>query len=160
MLNVYADAVPGESLAGFSLGENLSDLIDVVDTVIDGSETKWTAGLAKNSSGVLLYKFKEGGGVMYFARPCLELHFNDKGILCAAIAGSGYQGEIYRSVNIGSELSKIDHLLYLDDANDVHYLCDEDENILPGIYFIAEGESVDEDPNQVITQVCIYNENL
>jgi len=48
----------------------------------------------------------------------------------------------------------------LDDTNDVHYLCDENEEILPGIYFVAEGEPVEEEPDQIITKVCVYNRDL
>lgn len=160
MLDIYKDAIVGKSLAGFNLGESLSDLLGIVDTIIDGNEIDWTVDLINSNSGILLYKFKEGGGVMYFAHPNLELNFNAEGILCTIIAGDGYKGKIYGDLGVGDKLGEIEHLLYLDDTNDVHYLCDENDDILPGIYFVAEGEPVDEEPDQIITQVCIYDRHL
>ncbi len=160
MLNICGDAVPGKSLSGFNLGESLSDLLGLADTIIDGNEIDWTVSLVNSNSGVLFYKFKEGGGVMYFADPSLELNFNAEGLLCTIVAGDGYQGRIYNELSIGSKLGELDHFLYLDDTNDVHYLCDDNENILPGIYFIAEGEPVEEEPDQIITQVCVYDRSL
>lgn len=48
----------------------------------------------------------------------------------------------------------------MDDSEDVHYLMDEDGEVIHGIYFVADGLEVDDDPDQKIQEVRVYNHDL
>jgi len=102
MLDIYEDAKPSVSLSGFKLGERVSGIQGIVDTIVDGNKIEWAVDLIHRNSGVLLYKFKEGGCAIYCADPSLELNFNAEGLLCTIIVGAGYKGKIY-----GSSISAI-----------------------------------------------------
>ena len=48
----------------------------------------------------------------------------------------------------------------MDDSEDVHYLADDKGQIIEGIYFVAGGLELEEDPESIIEEVKIYNNNL
>jgi hypothetical protein len=48
----------------------------------------------------------------------------------------------------------------LDDTEDVHYLADDKGQFIEGIYFVAGGLDLEEDPDSIIEEVRIYNYNL
>ncbi len=161
-LDIYAKAELGKSLAGFTLGEKLEDFLHYVDKIVDGNIEEWTVDLALDNTGVLLYEIPNNNGhTIYFSEPQLELRFAKTGTLCVIIAGEGYKGDIFEGgVKIGSRISDINHDLILDDTEDVHYLSDDKGQFIDGIYFVAGGLEVEEDPNAIIEEVRVYNYNL
>ena len=161
-LDIYAKAEIGESLAGFTLGEKLQNFLHYVDKTVDGNIEEWTVDLALDNPGVLLYEIPNTNGyTIYFSKPKLELGFTEKGTLCVIIAGAGYKGDIFEgNVKIGSRIADIARSLVLDDTEDVHYLMDGDGEVIHGIYFVADGLEVDDDPDQKIQEVRVYNYSI
>lgn len=161
-LDIHAKAEIGKSLAGFKLGEKLESFLPYVDQSVDGNKVPWTVYLALDNTGVLLYEIpNKNGHIIYFSEPRLELGFTEEGILCAIIAGTGYQGEIFEGgIKVGSRIGDIDHALVLDDTEDVHYLADDKGRFIEGIYFVAGGLELEEDPDAIIEEVRVYNYNL
>lgn len=161
-LDIYAKAEIGKSLAGFTLGEKLQNFLDYVDKTVDGNIEEWTVDLALDNTGVLLYEIPNNNGyIIYFSEPKLELGFTEKGTLCDISAGAGYEGDIFEgNIKIGSRIGDVDHALALDDAEDIHYLADNEGKFIEGIYFVAGGLEVEEDPESIIEEVSVYNYNL
>ena len=161
-LDIYAKAKIGKSLAGFTLGEKLQNFLHYVDKTVDGNEESWTVDLVLDNTGILLYELpNKNGHKIYFSEPQLELGFTNTGTLCVIIAGKGYKGDIFEGgVKIGSRISDINHDLVLDDTEDVHYLSDNKGQFIDGIYFVAGGLEVEEDPEAIIEEVRVYNYNL
>ncbi len=161
-LDIYAKAEIGKSLAGFTLGEKLESFLPYVDQIVDGNVKEWTVDLALDNTGVLLFEIPNNNGyIIYFSEPKLELGFTEKGTLCDISAGAGYKGDIFESnITIGSRIGDIYHALVLDDAEDIHYLADNEGQIIEGIYFVAGGLELEEDPDSIIEEVGIYNYNL
>lgn len=160
MFDLTANAVTGTSLAGVKLGTPLEYFLDDEITVVDQRSVEWSVDLTTGNLGLLLYKLSDGGAELYLGESSLVLSFNESNLLVSIKANSEYKGCIYDDVKVGESLGRVAHRLYLDDTNDVHHLCDEEENIISGIYFIAEGEEVEDDPDQIIAGVCIYNWGL
>lgn len=160
MLNIYEKAIPGKSLAGFEIGQSLVELSQFADKIIDGNEIPWSESIRLENTGVVLYNCWEFGASIYFSEPNLILHFDKIDGLVKIIAGNGFKGEVYKGVKIGDPISKIDHALYLDSGEDMHFLCNQYEDILPGVYFHADGDPVSEYPDQIIQKVCVYDRNL
>ena len=161
-LDIHAKAEVGKSLAGFTLGEKMESFLPYVDQSVDGNKVPWTVYLALENTGVLLYEIQNKNGYrIYFSDPKLEFVFNKQGTLCIIIAGTGYQGEIFEGgIKIGSRIGDIKHPLVLDDTEDVHYLADSAGQFIEGIYFVAGGLELEEDPDSIIEEVRIYNYNL
>ncbi|MGP5118954.1 hypothetical protein [Psychrobacter alimentarius] len=161
-LDIHAKAEIGKSLAGFTLGEKLESFLHFIDKTVDGNVKEWTVDLALDNTGVLLFEIPNNNGyIIYFSNPKLEFSFNKQGTLCIIIAGTGYQGEIFEGgIKIGSRIGDIDHALVLDDTEDVHYLADEKGHFIEGIYFVAGGLELEEDPDAIIEEVRVYNYNL
>ena len=161
-LDIHAKAKVGKSLAGLTLGNKLESFLPYVDKTVNGNVKEWTVDLALDNTGVLLYKIpNENGHIIYFSEPQLELGFTNTGTLCAIIAGKGYKGDIFEGgVKIGSRISDINHALVLDDTEDVHYLADDKGQFIEGIYFVAGGLELEEDPDAIIEEVRVYNYNL
>ncbi len=164
MLDIFAKAEVGKSLAGFTLGDKLDSFIPFVDKVVDGSITDWNIDLVLNNNGVLLYKWSElyGGGTSIFIdKPKIELLFTIGGLLQSITVSDYYNGEIFEGgIKIGSAIGEIKHPLVLDDTEDIHYLDDGNGGIIDGIYFVADGLEVDEDPEQKIQEARVYNYNI
>ena len=163
-LDIHAKAEIGKSLAGFTLGEKLESFLPYVDQTIDGNKVPWNVDLVNNNEGVLLYKWDSSYGngyAIFFKNPTLELSFSEQGTLTFIQVGEGYQGEIFEGgIKIGSRIGDIDHALVLDDSEDVHYLADSAGQFIEGIYFVAGGLELEEDPDAIIEEVRIYNYNL
>ncbi|SJN25944.1 hypothetical protein [Psychrobacter sp. JB385] len=163
-LDIHAKAEIGKSLAGFTLGEKLQSFLHYVDQSVDGNKVSWNVDLVNNNEGVLLYKWGSSYGngyAIFFKYPTLELSFSEQGTLIFIQAGEGYQGEIFDGgIKIGSRIGDIDHALVLDDTEDVHYLADEKGHFIEGIYFVAGGLELEEDPDAIIEEVRVYNYNL
>lgn len=161
-LDIYAKVEIGRSLAGFTLGEKLQNFLHYIDRTVDGNEEPWTVDLALDNTGILLYELpNKNGHKIYFSEPKLELGFNKNGTLCVIIAGAGYKGDIFEgNIKIGSRIADINHALVLDDTEDVHYLADNEGRFIDGIYFVAGGLEVEEDPDSIIEEVRVYNYNL
>ena len=138
-LDIHAKAEIGKSLAGFTLGD-----------------------LALDNTGVLFFEIPNNNGyTIYFLEPKIELGFTEKGTLCDISAGAGYKGDIFEgNIKIGSYIGDIDHALVLDDAEDIYYLADNEGQIIEGMYSVASGLELEEDPDSIIEEVRIYNYNL
>ncbi|MGP9689027.1 hypothetical protein ACT3TH_07695 [Psychrobacter sp. AOP22-C1-C5] len=161
-LDIHAKAEIGKSLAGFTLGDKLESFLPYVDQSVDGNKVPWTVYLALDNTGVLLFEIPNNNGyIIYFLEPKLELGFTEKGTLCDISAGAGYKGDIFEgNIKIGSRIGDIDHALVLDDAEDIHYLADNEGQIIEGIYFVAGGLELEENPDAIIEEVRVYNYNL
>lgn len=161
-LDIHAKAEIGKSLAGFTLGEKLESFLHFIDKTVDGNVKEWTVDLALDNTGVLLFEIPNNNGyIIYFSKPKLELGFTEKETLCDISAGAGYKGDIFEgNIKIGSRIGDIDHALVLDDAEDIHYLGDNEGQVIEGIYFVAGGLELEEDPDSIIEEVGIYNYNL
>ena len=163
-LDIYAKAEIGKSLAGFTLGEKLESFLPYVDQTIDGNKVPWNVDLVNNNEGVLLYKWGSSYGkgyAIFFKNPTLELSFSEHGTLIFIEVGKGYQGEIFEGgIKIGSRIGDIDHALVLDDTEDAHYLADDKEQFIDGIFFLAGGEEVIDNPDATIGVVRVYNYNF
>ena len=161
-LDIHAKAEIGKSLAGFTLGEKLESFLHFIDKTVDGNVKEWTVDLALDNTGVLLFEIPNNNGyIIYFSEPKLELGFTEKGTLCDISAGAGYKGDVFEgNIKIGSRIGDVDHALALDDAEDIHYLADNEGKFIEGIYFVAGGLEVEEDPESIIEEVSVYNYNL
>ncbi len=161
-LDIHANAEIGKSLAGFTLGEKLESFLHFIDKTVDGNIKEWTVDLALDNTGVLLFEIPNNNGyTIYFSEPKIELGFTEKGTLCDISASAGYKGDIFEgNIKIGSRIGDIDHALVLDDAEDIHYLADNEGQIIEGMYFVAGGLELEEDPDSIIEEVRIYNYNL
>ena len=161
-LDIHAKAEIGKSLAGFTLGEKLEIFLPYVDQSVDGNKVPWTVYLALENTGVLLYEIQNKNGyIIYFSDPELTLGFTEQGTLCVIIASTGYQGEIFEGgIKIGSRIGDIDHALVLDDTEDAHYLADDKGQFIDGIFFLAGGEEVIDNPDATIGVVRVYNYNF
>jgi len=163
MLDIYAKAEIGKSLAGINLGEKLEIFLPYVDQKVDGKKVGWNIDIRINNEGILFYEWPKsyGGGYSIFINdPKLELLFTNKGTLCHIMASEGYKGELIDGVKIGDKLINIKHPLVLDDQEDVHYLSDGQGGVIEGIYFVAGGFEVGEYPNDVVEEVKVYDYNL
>ena len=158
MINIYEKAEVGKSLAGLKLGENLIKFLPSVDRLVNGNTIPWSVNMEHDNKGVLLYVLPENNGfIIYVKKPKFELGFTEKGNLCSITAGNGFLGDIFDGgVKIGSKISQINHELYLDDTEDVHYLIEGDD-IIKGILFYAGGLELDEDPNAIIEEVKVFD---
>ena len=163
-LDIHAKAEIGKSLAGFTLGEKLESFLPCVDQTIDGNDVPWNVDLVNNNEGVLLYKWDSSYGngyAMFFNSPDLNLGFSEQGTLIFIEAGEGYQGEIFDGgIKIGSRIADINHELVLDDTEDAHYLADDKGQFIDGIFFLAGGEEVTDNPDATIGVVRVYNYNF
>ena len=161
-LDTHVKAEIGKSLAGFTLGEKPESFLHFIDKTVDGNIKEWTVDLALDNTGVLLFEIPNNNGYrIYFSDPQLEFVFNKRGTLYIIIAGTGCQGEIFEGgIKIGSRIGDIDHALVLDDTEDVHYLADDKGQFIEGIYFVAGGLKLEEDPDAIIEEVRVYNYNL
>ncbi len=162
-LDIHAKAEIGKSLAGFTLGEKLESFLPYIDQSVDGNKVPWNVDLVNNNEGVLLYKWGSSYGngyAIFFNSPDLELGFSEQGTLIFIQVGKGYQGEIFDGgIKIGSRIGDVDHALVLDDTEDAHYLADDKGQFIDGIFFLAGGLELEEDPNSIIEEVRIYNYN-
>lgn len=161
-LDIHAKAKVGKSLAGLTLGNKLESFLPYVDKTVNGNVKEWTVDLALDNTGVLLFEIPNNNGYrIYFSDLQLEFVFDKQGTLYIIIAGTGYQGEIFKGgIEIGSRIGDIDHALVLDDTEDVHYLADDKGQFIEGIYFVAGGLELEEDPDAIIEEVRVYNYNL
>ncbi len=163
-LDLHAKAEIGKSLAGFALGEKLQSFLHYVDESVDGNKVPWNVDLVNNNEGVLLYKWGSSYGngyAIFFKNPTLELSFSEQGTLIFIEVGEGYQGEIFDGgIKIGSRIGDIDHALVLDDTEDAHYLADDKGQFIDGIFFLAGGEEVIDNPDATIGVVRVYNYNF
>ena len=161
-LDIHAKAEIGKSLAGFTLGEKLESFLHFIDKTVDGNIKEWTVDLALDNTGVLFFEIPNNNGyTIYFLEPKIELGFTEKGTLCDISAGAGYKGDIFEgNIKIGSYIGDIDHALVLDDAEDIYYLADNEGQIIEGMYSVASGLELEEDPDSIIEAVRIYNYNL
>ena len=163
-LDVYAKAEIGKSLAGFKLGEKLEKFMFLVDKVVSGDKIEWNVDLVRKNGGILLYEWSSnygGGYSIFFKNPKLELNFSKNGLLRFIQVGEGYEGEIFEGgIKIGSRIADINHDLFLDDTEDVHYLVDNKGQFIEGIFFVAGGEEVIENPDAIIEGVRVYNHDL
>ena len=163
-LDIYAKAEIGKSLAGFTLGEKLESFLPYVDQIVDGNEVPWNVDLVNNNEGILLYKWGSSYGngyAMFFNSPNLNLGFSEQDTLIFIEAGKGYQGEIFNGgIKIGSRIADINHELVLDDTEDAHYLADDKGQFIDGIFFLAGGEEVIDNPDATIGVVRVYNYNF
>jgi hypothetical protein len=157
MIDITESAIAGQSIAGVRLGDKLDKYIQFVGQVLDEHSTPWTNSIAINNEGLLMYKYTNGETTLYFKNSILELTFNSEDTLYMVTASNGFKGEVYEGVKLGDPLASIDHPLYLDETDDVHYLCSEEGEIFPGIYFVADGANIDKYPNQKIKEVCVHN---
>ena len=158
MIDIRENVEIGKSLAGVKLGSKLSLFLHDIDNIVDGDVTPWVVDIEQNNFGKLLYKLPNNNGfIIYVNAPKLEFGFTENENLYYIRAGSGYVGDIYKGgVKIGSKLSEINHKLYLDDTEDVHFLV-ENGNLVDGIMFFAGGLDIEEDPEAIIDEVKIYN---
>jgi len=116
------------------------------------------------NKGVFLYRWSStygNGYSIFFKNPKLELNFSEKGTLVFIQVGEGYKGEVFEGgVKIGSRIADIKYNLVLDDTEDAHYLADDKGQFINGIYFLAGGEEVIDNPDATIGVVRVYNYNL
>ncbi|MBU5615820.1 hypothetical protein KPY62_01620 [Psychrobacter sp. TAE2020] len=161
-LDIYGKAEIGKGIAGIKFGDRIENFLPLVKTVVDGNKIPWTTDIYIDNESVLMYIVpNDNGNIIYFSNPELKLGFNAQGSLDVVIAGKGYKGEVFEGgVKIGSRIGDIKHPLVLDDSEDVHYLMDEDGEVIHGIYFVADGLEVDDDPDQKIQEVRVYNHDL
>ncbi|WP_413520384.1 hypothetical protein [Psychrobacter glacincola] len=161
-INIYGKAEIGKGIAGIEFGNRIEEFLPLVKTIVDGNKTPWTTDIFRDNESVLMYIVpNNNGNIIYFSEPELELGFNEQGNLDVIIAGKGYKGEVFEGgVKIGSRIGDINHPLILDDTEDVHYLVDKDGEVIHGIYFVADGLEVDDDPDQKIQEVRVYNYSI
>lgn len=158
-LNKSDKAVPGKSLAGFKINEDIEKFLPLVEHYVVNEE--WTIDIQNSNRSVTLYEFPNREDFyIYFHDPEVELYFCNRKLV-HILAGKGYEGELFEgNVKIGSQISEIKQDLILDEAEEVHYLMSVSGKLLDGIYFMAGGYEVEEDPEAIITQVKVFKTEM
>lgn len=158
-LNKSDKAVPGKSLAGFKINEDIEKFLPLVEHYVVNEE--WTIDIQNSNRSVTLYEFPNREDFyIYFHDPEVELYFCNRKLV-HILAGKGYEGELFEgNVKIGSQISEIKQDLILDEAEEVHYLMSLSGKLLDGICFMAGGYEVEEDPEAIITQVKVFKTEM
>ena len=158
-LNKSDKAVPGKSLAGFKINEDIEKFLPLVEHYFVNEE--WTIDIQNSNRSVTLYEFPNREDFyIYFHDPEVELYFCNRKLV-HILAGKGYEGELFEgNVKIGSQIREIKQDLILDEAEEVHYLMSVSGKLLDGICFMAGGYEVEEDPEAIITQVKVFKTEM
>ncbi len=167
LIDKDAKTVVGKSLAGLQLGESIETFLPYIDTAIDGNEVPWSISVMNDNPGVTPYKIKNNQGYkIHINRQEIELLFSPKGFLRHIEVNEGYadktvyDGEIFEGLKIGDKLADIKHPTYHCDPDEVHYLVDDDGEIIDGIWFFTASGELEEDPDQVILSVKVYDYSI
>ncbi|WP_147293669.1 hypothetical protein [Alysiella crassa] len=101
----------------------------------------------------------ENGWINVYLSDYVRLCFNQNHLLCRMwFWFPEFTGEIYPNVFLGNLVKNVPYPLYFDTIDYVYYFQDENNQIIEGIHFMTQNcATIDEDPNTIITGVCMYN---
>ena len=92
-LNKSDKAVPGKSLAGFKINEDIEKFLPLVEHYVVNEE--WTIDIQNSNRSVTLYEFPNREDFyIYFHDPEVELYFCNRKLV-HILAGKGYEGELF-----------------------------------------------------------------
>jgi hypothetical protein len=166
-LDLNAPIVPGVSAAGFTIGDTLSEMEQILSIAkpIDlKTKVNFNKELANSQGWVITSSvMEEAHGhetSLYYKDRCVILGFSCTGILYSIYVGYGYQGILFDGISIGSPLSEVSRILTLcyDDGDEMHY--PSEEMTVEGVAFYASEMPLEEDPAQTIVMICIHDWKL
>ena len=158
-LDLQAEVIPKHSAAGFEIGMDVSEIGEIINgaTILDQEVT--VAALRQNQ-GVIAKRDSNGYiRTVFFGDDQVRLCFNAAGKLFCIFLFEGYRGTYLEAISVGSPMSSVQrlHSLLYDDGDEMCYIADEEENIVPGIAFAGSSCSLEDDPEQLVCGFCVHD---
>ncbi|WP_141753140.1 hypothetical protein [Duganella sp. HH101] len=163
MPNMNSPIIPRQSAAGFELNTHVDDIFEDKENIplwneLTGSlpdvvlRTDHWIRFSPNFSNELN---TDTGDQFYFNKGALQLIFNRENFLKCIALSDGYHGMLFEKISIGTRLGDVLKFFEIkyDQNDEVHYPADEES--YPGIEFYAEGCSLAESPEQVISAIFV-----
>ena len=165
MVDLFADIIPGNSAAGFALGQRFSE-------EDFGPITRWNVGkgtlmeVTASTEGWLRVDVAQisfeatGGHILHYHRGAVDLHYSSAGILYSITVCSGYLGKYAEEIGVGDRVdSVLRHAqLWYDSGDELLYPAIESG--VQGIAFLGTSRPLDEDQDQLIFGIVVYDWDL
>ena len=165
MLDLYAPIEPGNSAAGFRIGQSLSSIEPFLQDVSQVDYTPdfhLSAALAANEGALVLRNFGGHGGVtIFFGSDVVRLVFSAREQLGCIYVFEGYLGT-YEGVRVGDMLAALptSEAFEFDDGDEMYYRHDSEGQYLPGFAVVAEVAETPERASTQVTGYCVHNWNI
>jgi len=165
MVDINAAIVPGESSAGFRLGQKFDEVASLIKNLSEWTyAAKWSLSGAISSTPewlrVPLAEVTGGernGELLCFGKGMVCLQFGAGGELYSISVEGGYSGLLWGEIKIGDELSLVRKRcgLEYDRGDEMHYPIESSG--VKGIAFYAEECSLEDEPNQIISVISVHD---
>ncbi|APE49896.1 hypothetical protein BO996_19725 [Delftia sp. HK171] len=165
MLDLHAPIDPGQSAAGFKIGQSLSSVEPFLkDTrpVNDVPGFHLNIALAQNKGALILRSLDQRGGVtIFFGSDAVRLVFSAYGQLACIYVFDGYMGS-YRGLRVGDMLSMIskNEPIEFDDGDEMYYRLDSERQYVPGLAVVAVDAPASEHASTPVAGFCVHDWTL
>lgn len=158
-LDLQAAIVPGLSAAGFEIGMDISEIAEILDGAIISDQEVTIAALRQNYGVVAKRDQDKRISSLIFGDDQVRLSFNASGKLFCIFLFEGYKGKYLEEISIGVPMSSVQrlHPLLYDGGDEMCYIADAEENIVPGIAFAGSRCSLEVDPGQLVCGLCVHD---
>lgn len=165
MLDLHAPIEPGQSAAGFKIGQSLSSIAPFLK---DASQVNYVPGfhlnaaLAENKGALILRNFDQRGGVsIFFGSDTVRLAFSAGGRLACIWVFEGYLGA-YKGVRIGDMLAALSTVeeIEFDDGDEMYYRLDGEGEYIPGLAVVAVQAEASEHASTPVAGYCVHDWNM
>ena len=164
VFDLNGELIPSKQAAGFEIGTSLQIIMSKFEsnsiTYFNGSNLN---DALVNNDKFLIKKNSlpsdSANTTTFHKNDVVRLVFNGFGKLFCIFVFNDYFGKFKNNIAIGTKLINVTKFskLYYDEGHEMHYMLDNNEDIIPGISFVSEEESIENSPNQVISSFCIHD---
>jgi hypothetical protein len=157
-LDLRAAIIPRLSAAGFEIGMDISEIAEIIKSATIIQEV--TNAALRQNQGVIAKQGQDGRiRSVFFGDDQVRLSFNASGKLFCIFLFEGYDGTYLEEISVGSHMSSVQrlHPLLYDDGDEMCYIADAEENIVPGIAFAGSSCSLEDDPGQLVWGFCVHD---
>jgi hypothetical protein len=164
MLDVDAPIVPGESAAGFRIGQSFEEVRALLGPIpawepANGRGPIHLHADVANTPGWISFDDRSASGLefLHYGRGMLSLVVDSGGRIAQVTVGAGYRGLAWQDVGVGMRLDRVLRWtgLEYDTSDEMHY--PDGASAIEGIGFVACRESLEQAPDQLIEQISIYD---
>lgn len=165
MLDLHAPIEPGQSAAGFKIGQLLSSIEPFLKDARPVSYVPGfhlNAALAENKAALVLRNFDPRGGVsIFFGSDTVRLVFSASGRLACIWVFDGYLGS-YKGVRIGDMLAMLStaEAMEFDDGDEMYYRLDDEGEYVPGFAVVAVEAEPSKHASTAVAGYCVHDWNL
>lgn len=166
-LNLSNKILPGVSAGGYTIGLKLSSYKELSSAIEINTTQKSIGQILSDSQGWMFYRrCSEDRNTLsetsyYYKDNIVRLVFNANQLLHAIYLADGYQGEVFDSIKIHSNLSDLEKIFDVeyDDCEEMYY--PSNLSGISGIEFYLSKYLVDKSiQDREILMICIYNWDL